>query len=253
MGNEIKKEDMRKAVDEFIDEIFDREEAEGTDEVVKAKAKDDDCTMKAKKKAKEEVEDFDDEEKEMDDDEEVDEDESSTKSKKKSAVYKKGFMDAMNQMKAKMGSKKKMAKSIVEDDEDETMEDANTALLKSISALAEQVVGLQGTVDKLAKQPAGLRKSIRSSDIVRKSAADGQDIDIDDNTVESKGDDLGRFLKSQAGRARVADVLFEDGVLKGRLSTREIAEYEAVGKVSDPKAQNVIKSLVRDRIDNGTF
>lgn len=138
---------------------------------------------------------------------------------------------------------KKMSKKSIEANVSSEQEDV---LLKSISALTEQVQTLQSAVDKLSKSPATIRKSVRGVDFIKKSNTDGGDIDIDAPKVTNTFD----LAKSQS---RVAEIMLEDGVKKGRLTARQVAEYESTGNLMIPGDKQLVKALVQERIQDGTF
>lgn len=245
--NVLDKDEMRKAVGEFIDDLFTKDETVSVDETKESKIEKSETTEMSKTKS----------EKECDNDNDDDEfmkncDDDMDKASKK--IYRKGFLDAMKQMKDKDSKKKeehtedvKKSISVINESSEEV-----SSLQKTISALTSKLESIQDTVQKIAKSPASVRKSVRSVDIMQKSRFDGQDVDIDE-TKENSQNDAVRFLKSKEGRQKIADIMFEDGVLKGKLSTREIAEYEACGSISNPKTQRIVKSLINDRLDGGMF
>lgn len=269
---EMSKDDIIKSVNDYIDEIFDKEDQElkqevKEEEINKAKAKEDepkedevekaakakDDKEKEKEKKKKEVK----EEDEDGEDEDGEDEESHKKSYMKDKTYKKGFMNALKYVKEKAAKKSVAASGLIPTESEEDME-----LKKSISTLTEQMLSLTKSVEAMAKQPAGLRKSVRATDIIKKSSADGKEVDVDESHAHEDFKKIKTFMKSKAGIEKISDILFEDGFKKSLLSSRTIAEFESTKQdpnsddivfVSDPKADKVIKGLIQARVNEGTF
>ena len=240
------KVEMRKALDEYVDSLVEKVEGEETKPNL---AKSEDCEDEdlEKKKAKKYVEKAEDEEAEDEEaeDEEAEDEEGAEKTDSTKNSYKKGFMEAIKRMKDK--STKKSLEASRSDESD--------VLLKTVSALTERISSLTDTVEKLSKQPASTRRSIRGLDVIKKSRNDAEDGDID--TTETRESGASELLKSRAGRAKVADIMFQDGFSKAdprnglQITAHHIAEFESTGRISDPRVQNMVKGFIRDRENRG--
>lgn len=241
--NTLNKEEMQKALNEYVDSMFAKDISD-KDENDLSKASD--CDDKEVEKASvKKAEKLDEKKKkpDPDDEDEEGEDEEDGEESQKD-LYKKGFMDAIQRMKDKMAKKSMEATKI------ESNEDDNSILKKSISALSEKISSLTDTVRKLSTLPAARRRSVRSVDIIQKSGSEAEDGDIDIGA--EKKERLANFMKSKAARYKIADLMFEEGLVKSKgINSRHIAEYEATGVISDVRVQNLVKSLVREHQSQG--
>lgn len=244
---ELTKEEMRKALDEYVDSLVEQIDEKNTKASEASLSKSDNCEdeeMEKKTTSKKAVVKADAEEDDKTE-EEIDEEEEAEDSYKS---YKKGFMDAIKRMKEK--NTKKSLKA------DENERDTSSIIEKSIATLTDKISSLSETVEKLSKSPASnSRKSLRGFDVIKKSKHESDEVDIDN--YEDKNSSADTMLKSRAARGRIANLMFHEGLLKSdprngvQITAQHIAEYESSGRISDPRIMSMVQGMVRDQQHKG--
>lgn len=141
-----------------------------------------------------------------------------------------------------------MLKKAKEEADLQKAQEANEVLQKSVTDLTSMVTGLKEQIEALSKQPARAPKSVDGVKFLKKSETDGQE----DKTPDTTNTDVSAMPKGLL-KARVAYVMFEEGVKKGKLSASDVAEYEATGSLLDPNKKMLVKSLVNEEIKKGNF
>ncbi len=141
-----------------------------------------------------------------------------------------------------------MLKKAKEEADLKKAQEANEVLQKSVTDLTSMVTGLKEQIEALSKQPARTPKSVDGVKFLKKSETDGQE----DKTPADGTPDVSAMPKGLL-KARVAYVMFEEGVKKGKLTAADVAEYESTGSLLDPNKKMLVKSLVNEEIKKGNF
>lgn len=260
----VSSEAIDKIVDPFIDDIFDEDmlksmnlEEDGEPfQKSKKMCKDEGEKQDKKVEAEEDAEEEDEEEEEK-------EDEKATALEKKK-VYKKGHMHGVEHAHSLRDGMSKslsnnpfyakgfkdgydMTKSHLDMKKASESKESNNDLLKTIGAMNEQIASLTKVVSDLANAPSG-RKSVKGVDFLKKSR------DEDGVTREQESEEI-EFSQADLYKAqqKTAEVMYEKGVKTGKLTARDVAEYEFSKTHSDPSKKRLIKSLVNEQIKSGLF
>ena len=161
---------------------------------------------------------------------------------KKNEYYKKGFKAGHESATAHL-EKENMKKSLSEES-NESLLKAVSSLVESVSSLKSQNEELAKSVERLSKSSAG-RKSLQAVDFVKKSNSEGKE--------ESQDQDQKVNLTLNKSFERAGELLYEEGVKKGVLSARDVAEFEATRKHSNPSTFKLITNIVNKHINEGSF
>lgn len=136
------------------------------------------------------------------------------------------------------------------EEEAKMKQEKEEALLKSITALNDQMNGLKSQIDELSKAPVAAPKSVDGLSIVSK----GSESETDLKKSEEGGNDLMKAFKelpAHIRKAKVANVLMEKGVREGKLNPEDVAEYEFSGNIRDNSKRTFAFGLVRKALDSG--
>jgi hypothetical protein len=121
---------------------------------------------------------------------------------------------------------------------------------KSLSTLADAVTGLKSQIEELSKKPAREKRSVDGVSYMKKSDTGKSE---EAGMSDGEGNTDTSAMPKGLFKAKVSNLLFEEGVKKGKLTSADVAEYEGTGFVSDPSKRSLIKSLVSEEIKKGSF
>jgi len=118
---------------------------------------------------------------------------------------------------------------------------------KSFSTLADGLSVLTKKVEEMSKAPVSEPKSVDGLKVLEKGV-DTTKTEVVDNIAKSL-----EGMPAPLRKAKVANVLFEDGVKKGLLGAEDVAEYEFCGRIKDSEKRRVSEVIVRKALNEGTL